>query len=98
MLANCSLAIQSKYRRKVRCEKIIIPFGAPADQTINLVRLTARDVYSVHFDKPEAFLSGGAVLEEAEPANREASSFLDFIWKHHLGIEALLRATRRLPA
>ena len=31
MLTNCSLVVQSKYRNRARCDKLLVPFGAPFD-------------------------------------------------------------------
>ena len=69
MLSDCSLAVESKKGKKPQCEKILIPFGAPPDQTAHLIRLTARDVFRAHFDKPNAFFFrfDGADCRESEP-------------------------------
>ena len=94
MLANCSLAIQSKYRNKALCEKILIPFGASPDQTTHLLQLTARDIYGIHFNKPDAFFSQRAELERSGNAAPAVDCFLKFIWEHHFELGALLCVSR----
>jgi hypothetical protein len=90
MLSNCSLAIQSKKGHKPLCEKILIPFGAPPDQTAHLIRLTARDVYQAHFDKPAAFLAADQDPLGQNQALQEARPVFEFINQHRFELTALL--------
>jgi len=58
LLPNCSVTIQTRNRGRAQTEKILVPFGAHADQIANFLQLAARQVYtSRHFDNPAAYLS-----------------------------------------
>ena len=94
MLTNCSLVVQSKYRNHARCDKLLIPFGAPLDQTIRLLQTTARDIYKIHFDKPDAYFSRRRKPTTTGKIARRAKPLLEFIWRRHLEIGALLCVSR----
>lgn len=90
MLPSCCLVIQSKYRNRARCEKLLVPFGAPFDQTMRLLQMTARDVYKVHFDKPATYFSARRRPLEDGPAAQEARPLLELIAERRFELQALL--------
>ena len=94
MLTNCSLVVQSKYRNRARCDKLLVPFGAPFDQTIRLLQTTARDAYKIHFDKPDAYFSRRRKPTRKGGKVRSAKPLLDFISLHHFELVALLCISR----
>jgi hypothetical protein len=94
MLSDCSLAVESKKGKKPQCEKILIPFGAPPDQTGHLIRLTARDVFRAHFDKPKAFLADSKVSAAENVSLREAKPLFRFINQYRFQLTALLSMSR----
>jgi hypothetical protein len=94
MLTACSLVVQSKYRKRARCDKLLVPFGAPLDQTQRLLEITARDVYWIHFDKPHSFFSRRRKPLRWGPKARSSKPLLEFIRKHHFELGALLCVSR----
>ncbi len=94
LLANCSIAIQSKLKKKARCDKLLLPFGAPARQVFNLMHITARDLYWIHFDKPMAFLAERHRRTRLSQPEKEFAPTLDFIAKRRFELEALMGVSR----
>jgi hypothetical protein len=95
MLANCSLVIQSKYRRKAKCEKILVPFGAPSGQVLNLLHITARDLYWVHFDDPNRYLADRRRRTHLNELEESCRPLFDFIWRRRFELAALIGVSRR---
>jgi hypothetical protein len=95
LLTNCSVAIQSKLKKKARCDKLLLPFGAPARQTFNLMHITARDLYWIHFDIPMAFLTTTKRRTHLNPTEKAFAPLLDFIAKRRFELQALLGVSRR---
>jgi len=94
MLTNWSLVIQTKYRKRALCDKILVPFGAPPDQTIHLLKLTARDVYGIHFNKLEAFSSDEQESGRPGEPGKAEKILLESIWDRHFELSALLCLNR----
>ena len=67
-------------------------------QPLNLLNLTARKVYTVHFDKPDAFLAASAPTQHFGKTHKKAEPLLGFAWRHHFEIDALFRAASRTPS
>ena len=94
LLANCSVVVQSKSRGKPRCDKLHLPFGAPARQVFNLMHITARDLYWLHFDKPRAFLRNTVRKKLLCQKEESFTPMLNFISKHRFELQALLGVSR----
>jgi len=56
LLPNNSITVQSQRNNKPLFDKIIVPFGANADQIFNLFDITARDIYNYHFPRNSRYL------------------------------------------
>ena len=90
LFADCSIAIQSRKRKRAQCDKLLLPFGAPARQVYNLMHITARDLYWIHFGKPKAFikqLGHRKTLHDEEVAFKP---LLDLVWRRRFELQALL--------
>ncbi|MDB4305983.1 hypothetical protein N9980_00290, partial [bacterium] len=90
LLTDCSIAIQSKYKGKPRCDKLLLPVGAPARQFFNLMHISARDLYWIHFGKPMAYLKNTHRKTKQTEIERSFAPMLDFIAKHRFELQALL--------
>jgi hypothetical protein len=97
LLSNCSVAIQSKLKKRARCDKLLLPFGASARQVFNLMHITARDLYWVHFDKPMAFLAERYRRTTLSPEEQSFAPILDFIARHRFELQALFGLARCQP-
>lgn len=84
LLPNFSITVQSQKSGKAVFEKIIVPYGANADQCYNLLDIAARDIYYAHFgDQVARYLDAKRRLRTTESDEREAlRSWFDFIAKH----------------
>jgi len=94
LTTDCSIAIQSKLKKKALCDKLYLPFGAPARQVFNLMQITARDLYWIHFDKPTAFLAERYRRTKLSPPEEEFKPMLTFIAKRRFELQALLGVSR----
>lgn len=94
LLTNCSITIQSKRRGRPQCDKLLLPFGAPARQVFNLMHITARDLYWIHFGKPKAFLANAKRRKTLSETEKAFAPMLEFIAKHRFELQALLGVSR----
>jgi len=60
----------------------------------NLMHITARDLYWVHFDKPKAFLGKRHRRTGLEDVEQQFKPLFNFIWKHRFELQALLGLMR----
>ena len=90
LLPSCSLIIQSRYRHRARCDKLLVPFGAPARQVFNLLHVTARDIYYVHFDKPSLYLRDSRRRTRLNEVEHAAEALLNFVWRRRFELQATL--------
>ena len=94
LLTNCSITIQSKKSGRPQCDKLLLPFGAPSRQVFNLMHITARDLYWIHFGKPKAFLANARRRKILSKTEKEFAPMLDFIAKHRFELQALFGVSR----
>ncbi len=90
LLSNCSVAIQSKKGKRAQCDKLLLPFGAPARQVYNLLHITTRDLYWIHFGKPKAFIKSLSRRKGLSPEEEAFKPLLNFVWRHRFELQALM--------
>ena len=94
LLTNCSITLQSKKSGRPQCDKLLLPFGAPSRQVFNLLHITARDLYWIHFGKPMAFLKNTVRKKHLNETEKSFAPMLDFIARHRFELQALLGVSR----
>ena len=94
LITNCSIAIQSTKHGKARCDKLLLPFGAPAGQIYNLINITARDLYWIHFDKPKAYLKDLRRRKSLSQTEKHFRPLLDLVWRRRYELQALMGVAR----
>jgi hypothetical protein len=94
LLVGCSIAIQSKRKGRPQSDKLLLPFGAPPRQVFNLVHITARDLYWIHFDTPKAYLRKTHRRRSLDAVEEEFKPVLNLIWKRRFELQALMGVMR----
>jgi hypothetical protein len=94
LLADCSIAIQRKRKGRPQSDKLLLPFGAPPRQVFNLVHITARDLYWIHFDSPKAFLRKTHRRRSLDAVEEQFKPVLNLIWKRRFELQALMGVMR----
>jgi hypothetical protein len=73
---------------------LLLPFGAPARQFFNLMHISARDLYWIHFGKPMAYLKNTRRKTKLTEVEKSFAPMLDFIANHRFEMQALLGVRR----
>jgi hypothetical protein len=72
-----------------------VPFGAPSSQVLNLLHITARDLYWVHFDDPMRYLANTGRRTRLTALDESLRPLFDFTWKRRFDLAALMGVSRR---
>jgi len=93
LLPSYAVGLQSRYSKsQAKFEKLIVPFGAHSDQVLNLLDITARDIYGLVLAKPSVAVKQGRWKrgKARRKANPPASKPLfDFLHKRRFELRVL---------
>ncbi len=91
LLPNLSLVVQSRSSNRALYEKIYIPFGLNSDQYFNILDITARNIYHLHFQKPDRYLADRRRMNSSvTPAKKRMLPVIEYLSRHKYMLQIIL--------
>lgn len=99
VLPSASLAVQSLTASgRTKHEKLIVPFGAPASQVLNLIDVTARDVYGLFFgDEVRRRLLSRSPRTRYQSVEAARQSLFHLVSRRRAQVQLLLALSDPMP-
>ncbi len=96
--SNLSISLYNKAGKNSGFDKLWIPFGSNPDQLFNLIDLTSRDIYSLHFGENYRNYLGGKkkLTTSIVPSRLRCRQLFAFSHRHRHEIQLLMAMLRRV--